>query len=214
MSFVGQFRDGVVGYLRANIGVYVFCLVMFTVGVVFGALAIRVLSDVQKTELLDYLQVFLRGLAQTGQPAGGATILRQALANHWKTAGIIWLLGLTVVGLPAVALIIFTRGFVIGFTVGFLAEQLGYKGILFAFFSVLPQNLLAVPAILAVGAAALSFSLLLVGARLQHRRFQFLAEFAGYTVLVASACVVLVAAGLVEAFVAPVFIKLLAGAIA
>jgi len=214
MSFVGQFRNGIVGYLRANIGVYVFCIVIFAVGVVFGALAIRVLGAAQKTELIDYLQVFLRGLAQTGQPVGGAAVLRQALANHWKTAGFIWLLGFTVIGLPAVALIIFTRGFVIGFTVGFLAEQLGYKGILLAFFSVLPQNLLAVPAILAVGASALSFSLLLVGARLQHRRFQFLEELAGYTVLGAIACVVLAGAGLVEAFVAPVFIRLLAGTIA
>ncbi|MGE5560083.1 MAG: stage II sporulation protein M [Chloroflexota bacterium] len=214
MSFVGQFRNGVVGYLRANTGVYVFCIVIFTVGACFGALAIRALSAVQKAELIDYLQVFLRGLANTGEPVAGAAVLQQALATHWKTAGFIWLLGLTVIGLPAVALVVFTRGFVIGFTVGFLAEQLGYKGVLFALFSVLPQNLLAVPAILVVGASALSFSLLLVGARMQRRRFQFLEEFAGYTAIVAVACVALAGAGLVEAFIAPVFIRLFAGTIA
>lgn len=214
MSFVGQFRNGVVSYLRANVGVYVFCIVVFTVGSIFGALAIRALSDTQKAELIDYLQVFLRGLVRTGQPVAGTTVLQQALATHWKTAGFIWLLGLTVIGLPAVALVIFTRGFVIGFTVGFLAQQLGYKGILFSLFSVLPQNLLAVPALLVVGASALSFSLLLVGARMQHRRFQFLEEFASYSAVVAVACVVLAGAGLLEAFVAPVFIKLLAGTVA
>lgn len=214
MSFVGQFRNGVTSYLRANTGVYVFCLIIFTVGIVFGALAISALRDDQKAELIDYLQVFLRGLVRTGQPQGGTTVLQQSLGNQLKTAGFIWLLGLTVIGLPAVALAVFMRGFIVGFTVGFLVQQMGYKGIIFVFFSVLPQNLLAIPAIIVIGASALSFSLLLVGARLQHRRFQFLEEFASYSALAFSACVALVCASLIEAFIAPVFIRLLAGTLA
>jgi stage II sporulation protein M len=214
VSFIGQFRNGIVGYLRANAGVYIFCLVIFSIGIIFGALAIRALRDDQKAELIDYLQVFLRGLVRTGQPQGGTTVLKQSLGTQLKTAGFIWLLGLTVIGLPAVALAVFMRGFIVGFTVGFLVQQLGYKGIVFVVFSVLPQNLIAVPAILIIGASALSFSLLLVGARLQHRRFQFLEEFAGYSALALGACLALVGASLIEAFIAPVFIKLLAGTLA
>jgi stage II sporulation protein M len=73
--------------------------------------------------------------------------------------GLLWVCGLTVVGSPFISLIIGARGFVVGFTVGFLVQEEAGKGLLLAIAGVLPQNLCYIPAFLGAGALAFYFSL-------------------------------------------------------
>ncbi|WP_279401536.1 stage II sporulation protein M [Piscibacillus salipiscarius] len=53
--------------------------------------------------------------------------------------------------------LLFLKGIVIGFTVGFLVNQLSWKGFLLSITSVAPQNLLIVPAYLLIVASSMIF---------------------------------------------------------
>ncbi|MGI6093726.1 MAG: stage II sporulation protein M, partial [Negativicutes bacterium] len=127
-----------------------------------------------------------------------------------KTIIFMWLLGFTIVGLPFVLFILFTRGFVIGFTVGFLVNEYIAKGLLFALVSILPHNFFAVPALLATGVSATTFSLMLLKRR-KHSRSNLLYESLGYTAVCLAMLALIIIAGLIEVYVSPVFMKLVAG---
>jgi stage II sporulation protein M len=121
-----------------------------------------------------------------------------------------WLLGFTIVGVPFVLFILFTRGFIIGFTVGFLVNEYIMKGLLFALASVLPHNFFAIPAILVTGVSATTFSLMLVRRKL-HGKTNLLYVSVAYSVLCMGMLLLMMVAALIEVYISPVFMKLIAG---
>jgi stage II sporulation protein M len=211
LSFVGQFKDGLKGYLSQTLPYYFFVGLLFVLGVIFGALAVNALSPQQKVELLDYLQVFLRGVGQKLGEIDSGVVLRQSAANNLKTVGLLWLLGATVIGAPLAVVIIFVRGFVIGFSVGFLCSEMGAKGVALSLLAIFPQNLLAVPVFLAVGVSSLGFAVLVVRRRVGRFRINLAEEFLAYTFTCLVLAALLVGASLIEAYLTPIFMGFIAG---
>lgn len=209
VKLMGTLREQLLDHLRGHLAIYALTLALFAMGVVMGSLAVRALTDDQRGELFEYVEVFLRGLGQGEEEVNPHQILQVAAANHLKTAVFLWALGVTIIGIPLIALIIISRGFVVGFTVGFLIYQMGYKGVIFTLFSVLPQNILAVPAVIGIGALSLSYSLHLIRSQRRRRRAWDYREFAGYTLMVVTLTAMLLGASLVEAYISRVFMQVL-----
>lgn len=205
--------DGLSEYLRERPGPGLFVLVLFVIGVIFGALAVGALGQEDKQELVRYVGSFIRDLDRSAGEISRTEILKESIWSNLKTAGFLWLLGITIVGSPGVAVIIFIRGFMIGFVVGFLMGEMGLRGLLFALVAVVPQNLLAVPAILIAGMASLSFSLMLVKSKLQRRRIPFSEELLRYSLVIMAMIGVLAASGVIEAYITPVFMRMVSGLI-
>lgn len=86
----------------------------------------------------------------------------QSIFHNAKYLGLMWILGISVIGMPIIFIMIFLKGIVVGFTVGFLVNQMGVSGFFLSFVSVLPQNVLLIPAYLIMGTCAIAFSLKLI----------------------------------------------------
>ena len=212
MTFVHPFRNGIKGYLKDASPYYFFAALLVVLGVVFGAIAVNALSGQQKAELVDYLQVFLRGLSAKLGDIDSGLVFRQSVANNLKTAGLVWLLGATVLGAPLTVVLLFVRGFVIGFSVGFLVSEMGAKGLLLALLAVFPQSVIAVPVMIALGVSSLAFSVLIVRQRVGRFKVNLAEEFLAYTFSCLVLSAVLLGASLIEAYVTPVFMGLIVGA--
>ncbi|NPV70894.1 MAG: stage II sporulation protein M [Firmicutes bacterium] len=197
------------GVFKTHVAAYFFVGVLFVTGVAFGAVAVKGLTADQKSELVAYVDTLLRGVVRYTEPVSRAKVFQASLLNNLKTAAALWFLGVTVIGIPLVLLIVFTRGFTLGFAVAFLVEDMGYRGILFSAAAVLPQNLLAVPAILSLGVLSLSFSFILIASRRSGRGIDFLGEFSRYSLLAALLGAALLASSGVEAVVTPSLISLI-----
>jgi len=207
---LGYLRQNFGAYLKANIVAYFFMILIFVIGVVVGALAVKILPDEQKTELINYLHIFFTGLSQGHEDTvSSGNIISMAMFNNAKTVVLMWILGFTIVGIPFVLFILFTRGFIIGFTVGFLVNEYVMKGLLFAFASVLPHNLFAVPAILVLGVSATTFSLMLVR-RKAYGKINIWYEAIRYSMVCMVMLAVMLFAALLEVYISPVFMKLAA----
>lgn len=186
-----------------------FLAVLFVVGVGFGAAAVGALGPSHQAELVEYLETYLRGLAAGQQEVAPGQLWRQAVASNLRTAALLWASGPVVLGLLLAPAIVFTRGFVIGFAAGFLSYEFGLRGILLSAVGVLPQNLVAVPALLILSSITASFSLYVL--RRPGRQRTFGAELAAYTARTLAMMLALVLACAIEAYVAPVLMRLVTG---
>lgn len=205
-SRIGQTVDG---YVKEHFSLYLFTTILFMMGVVFGAVVVNSLGLSQKKDLFQYLSEFFRVIGQ-GEALDSQVAFRESFAHYLKSLGLIWMLGLSIIGLPLILIVIFLKGLVIGFTVGFLVHQLQWEGLSFAFVSVVPQNLLVVPALIIAGVAGISFSLKLIRSRFFQRGRSLWTHFFSYTMLVFAMVFVLAAASLLEAFVSPVLMQKMA----
>lgn len=204
-----RLQQGIMGFCKKNLPLIFFILLVFVVGVVFGALAIRTLDSDARQELVGHLSTFFNGLAgKLSQPFQANP--EGTIWLNIKMVAIIWLLGISTVGMPFIPVIIFLRGFVLGFTVGFLVNELGFRGLIFGIVSVLPQNLIIVPAIVVAGMVAISFSLAVVKSLVTKRPMDFGPQLIQYSVLMVVVAVVLIFGSLIETFITPLLMKLAA----
>jgi stage II sporulation protein M len=189
-------------YVKEHQSLYVFTIVLFSMGIIFGAVIVNSLAPVQKQELFSFLQYFFKHIDQNGL-AEPNTHFQQSFGFYLKTVGIMWFLGLSIIGLPMILLLLFLKGVVLGFTVGFLVNQMKWEGVTFSLMGVLPQNMLVVPALIIIGVAGISFSLRLIKTRLVTKRDVILPHFLSYTLLVIAMLGVLMVAAMFETFVSP-----------
>lgn len=202
-------RQNVIEHLRANVVAYFFIILIFVIGIVIGAMAVKTLPEDQKMELVNYLKAFFQGLIK-GQDLGDSSMLWTVMFSSIKTVGLMWLLGFTIVGIPFVLFIVFIRGFVIGFTVGFLVNEYVMRGIVFALAAVLPHNFFAIPAVIVTGVTATSFSLMLVRHRTRGKT-NLLYRSVGYSIICFSMLLIMLIGALVEVYISPVFMKNIVG---
>lgn len=193
-------------YVREHQSLYLFAIVLFTMGIIFGAIIVNSLALPQKQELFGFLQYFFTNINQKGITEPNLHF-QQAFGHYLKTVGIMWMLGLSIIGLPMILLLLFIKGIVIGFTVGFLVNQLQWQGLTFSLMGVLPQNMLVVPALIIVGVSGISFSIRLIKTRLINKRDVIFPYFMSYTVLVIAMLVVLTVAAIFETLVSPVLMQ-------
>ena len=203
-----RFQENISNHIKSNLGLYFLVLLFFAIGIAAGAFTVKSLDDIQKQELIKYLKGFFQIL--TSKSVDSTVVLRQSLQNNVQTIVVIWLLGITVIGIPITLLIIGVRGFIIGFTVGFLLEGLGWKGLLFTFIAIIPQNIIIIPCLIGICVISISFSIIVIKERIARKwTNNYWQKFFSYSILIIILFLISISGSLIEAYITPVFIKLM-----
>ncbi len=194
-------------YLRGNLKLSIVILIIFAAGIIGGSLGISTLSNQQQSELQNYVDLVLQGSGDWQVDSGG--LAQKVIWSNIKLVLLMWFLGMTVIGIPLILLVIFLRGVVLGFTVGFLIQEKALAGVLLTLLSILPQNIIYVPVLLLSAVGAVSFSLNLIRGKFS-RSLHLSQYFIGYSVGYMLALLIVSLGGLVEAYISPAFIRLIA----
>lgn len=194
-------------HVKENSSVYLFTTVLFLMGVIFGAIIVNSLPFSQKQDLFSYLSRFF-GQVLDGDIANSSVMFRQSFMHYAKYIGLMWILGISIIGLPIILILLFLKGIVVGFTVGFLVNQIGWYGFLLSFVSVLPQNFIIIPAFIIVGAAAVMFSLKMIRQQFLKRIHEpILPNFMRYTLVMSLMVGVISVASAFEAYLSPALMR-------
>lgn len=201
-----RLNEVIIKHVEGNLLTYFFVIMFFMVGISSGAFTTKALSQAENKELIKYLQNFFR-IVDT-KVIDQFSILKQALINNLQTGVLIWILGVTIIGIPLILLLVAVRGFIIGFTVGFFIQQMGVKGLIFSILSLLPQNIIIIPGVIIVAVLGISFSIMLIRNKVKKTRYDnVLNQFFVYSTVIAIVHIFIAVGCLVEAYISPLFIK-------
>ncbi|MBM7564410.1 stage II sporulation protein M [Paenibacillus sacheonensis] len=191
---------------KDQLSLYVFVFVLFVVGVVFGALMINALTLGQQQDLSDDVQQFILHI-QNGTLQQGSDTFADRAWFQAKWLLLVWVLGLTVVGMPFVLALDFLKGVLVGFAIGMLVREFAWKGLVFSLASVAPVNLIAVPAFLIASVAAVTFAAHVVKSRFLGRFGSLGRPLLTFTATAAVMLVLLIAAALIESYLTPILLR-------
>lgn len=204
-----RYNDVVSKNIHENIGIYFTVTLFFAIGIAAGAFTIKALDYNKKQDLVIYLNNFFQILNSENIP--NSQIFLQSLKNNFQTVFFIWLLSITIIGVPVTLFITTFRGFIIGFTVAFLIEGLGWKGLIFTSIAVLPQNILYIPCLLIISAFSLAFSLQAFRQKIRSTAsIGVKNNIISYTVIVVIFFIIMCIGSAIEAYLSPVLIKSIA----
>ena len=159
-------------HIRQYWVIYLTLSSVYLAGVVFGAVGVSALGVSETSQLGKFLDTLLKSQPKTIDPA----FLGQLARDMFIMMAGIWILGLTIIGAPLIYLIVFTRGFILGFTVSFIIGVKGTLGLALILTTVLVPTLFAIPLLLLGAGLATIFSFLLLRgkARGESLRREFL----------------------------------------
>ncbi|MGD6804068.1 stage II sporulation protein M [Rossellomorea vietnamensis] len=203
-------KNPVIEHVQSHSSIYLFILTLFLMGVIFGAVVVNSLSFTQKEDLYFYLGQFF-GEISDGKIASSEELFRQSFLHNVKYLGFMWLLGISIIGLPLIFILLFMKGVVIGFSVGFLVNQMDWDGFLLSFAAVLPQNIVIIPAFIFISVISVSFSLTLIRKIFMklspHSQVQMVPLLSRYVLAFVLAIAVITIAAGIEAYISPNLMK-------
>lgn len=143
--------DTIVNHVINNKKEYILVTLLFLVGIFLGVMFINNSEESQLTEITNYMQQFIEKLKNT-QSLETSTLLKTTIMQNIILAITLWFFGTTVIGIPIVFGIIMYKGFCLGYTIATVIATLGTgKGIIFILIALILQNIILIPAILAIG---------------------------------------------------------------
>ncbi|MGI6713024.1 MAG: stage II sporulation protein M [Bacillota bacterium] len=201
----GSLKTTLTKYFGDNLLLYYIIPVIFIIGIIFGILGAGELNDQQIKELGDFIDVFINSLPTSNVDAQMET--KHALITNIRVMLYTWFLGLTVIGIPLTLFITFARGFVLGFTIGFLIGEKSTQGILLVLLTVLPQNIILIPVILAAAMLSISFSLFIIRGKFMGKTLNLSKRFCGYTITFMILGFFVALAAFIQGYLSPLLIK-------
>lgn len=196
-------------HLRDNLGVYFIVILFFALGIATGAFTVKAMSSSHQQELAKYLNSFFQVIRSDSVSAGKN--LAWSLKNNFQTVFFLWILGLTIIGIPFSLLITSFRGFLLGYTVAFLINSMSWKGLLFIIVTMLPQNIIYIPCLVVISAMSISFSIRAIRKKGKNMGTSFgeTNTVISYSVKIAAIFVIMFLGCIVEAFISPVLVRLM-----
>lgn len=145
----------VLSHIKTNIKAYILVCLMFVVGVFLGVLFLNSTKEEQKDEISEYINNYINQTKESKKINTTQTLKNCVKENILLAVGL-WFAGTTLIGIPIVFGIILFRGFCLGYTISACTYTLGLgKGLTFVLVSLLLQNILLIPAILALSVSGI-----------------------------------------------------------
>ena len=143
--------DTIGNHVANNKKEYILVTLIFLVGIFLGVMFINNSKENQLSEISSYFNNFIDKLKNT-EKLETMAILKTTLLENIMLAVTLWFFGTTVIGIPIVFGIIMYRGFCLGYTISTIISVIGVgKGILFILITLVLQNILFIPALIAIG---------------------------------------------------------------
>jgi len=147
-------------HVESNFWLYVVSLLCICTGIVMGIYSVRYMGGFEKSDLLSYLKNFSTTINSSS--INYKSILLETIKSNISMLLVVWFLGLTMIGIPVILIIDIIKGFTIGFSISFIINSMGIKGMWFSLLGVLPQNIIYIPCIIFASVLAMEFSLMIL----------------------------------------------------
>lgn len=144
-------KNTIYQHITNNSKEYILITLIFLIGIFLGVMFINNTDETQISEITSYLDNFIEKLKNT-ENLENIKILKTSIFENIVLAVTLWFFGTTVIGIPIVFGIILYRGFCLGYTIATIITIMGIgKGISFIFITLVLQNIIFIPSIIAIG---------------------------------------------------------------
>lgn len=176
---------------------YIIVILLFIIGIFLGILFVNNIQESQRVEIDGYFNNFIEKLKNT-EDINQVELLKTSMGQNIMLAVVIWFFGTTVIGIPVVFGIVLYRGFCLGYTISVCISIMGLsKGIVFVLVILLLQNIIFIPAVLALAVSGFKLYKSIVK---DNRKENIKLEIVRHTIFSLIMTLVLIVASLIEIF--------------
>ena len=196
-----KYMDKLKQNIKFNKNLFIFLLVLILVGVGAGALFSMLLNESDKELVYNYLNSFFTNINNNNLQLN--TSFLNTLIFTLGYALIIWIFGISIIGILLILPFLFIKAFVLGFSVGSILINFKFKGILISFIYIIPHHVINILIYILVSAYAIMISYRLISSMKNKKVFDFKIIMNRYTYILFFSLTILFSTSLYEALVMP-----------
>ena len=185
---------------------YFILFLILVLGVIIGSLIIKLIDESTRNFILSYSNSYYYVLFKS--PSGSIEVFKHSLWFNLFFIIVLYFVGIFNLGfiIPG---IIFIKGGLWGFLVGYLIENYGIKGFLVSIFALYPQFIVYIPCVVTLGALAMTMTFKYkFSAKRKVIKIKRL-EILEYTIFVLFFSSAMLIGIIYEGFVSPIFLNLI-----
>lgn len=184
---------------------YLFLLLVFIIGVLFGSIFITILDEQDKATILGQIATFFDEIKNNKIDYMG--VLRNSMTSNLLFIAFIWLLGISIIGIPVIVIMMFLKGFMIGFSLAAIVAKYKIIGILGSLTYIFPHIILATIIIFIISYYALRLAFSLLRAVIERKSINFGEVISRYSFVLMTSAILMIVASLLETFISPYILK-------
>lgn len=187
--------------------IYFFLLGLMITGVIAGLLFWFVICDEDKLLVTKQLTSFFTCIKQGNSINYGLSFLNSFITNLIYII-LIWLLGISIIGLPIILFMLVIKSFIVGFSISSIVSIYGFKGAAGAFVYTFPHQIIFLLLLVFLVFYALSFCIKLFKYLFLKQTINFKDAMRRYIKILLICCIAGILISLFETFISTYFIKL------
>ena len=181
---------------------YLILIGLAIIGFIIGCLFIFILSKDNNSFIKDNLTNYFNNIKPS------FNLLFKTIFNYFIYIITIWILGISIIGIPIVIFMYLFKCFILGFSLSSIINSFGFKGILIALFDLFPHKISFIIVLLLVTFYSVSFSIKLIKHLFFKRPINFRESMNKYfKILIISLSISLVIS-IYEVFISPYLINI------
>lgn len=185
---------------------YIFLIVILLIGLIFGSFFITLLTENDKLMVTKQLTSFFNQIKLN--KINYLQALKNSLATNIIYIILIWLLGISIIGIPIIIFIVFIKGFIIGFSIAAIIATYKLIGLIGAFSYIFPHLIISSFIIIIISCYALYLAFDLFFSIIQKKSINFKYTINKYSLILLISLIIMIIASLIEVFLSPYLIKL------
>lgn len=186
---------------------YKIIVIIMIITIILGALFYFLISDQDKTLVTNTIKNFFIEIKKGDNLNYSASLINSLITNIIYVL-VIWMLGISIIGLPIIILMIGYKSFIMGFSISSIISTYGFKGIIGAITYTTPHQLLYLFILMLLGFYSINFSIRLFKYLFLKKYINFKDIMKRYSKILLICMVSSIILSLFETFISTYFIKL------
>ena len=185
-----------------------FVISILFLGLISGSVFGNIISVNDKTLVIDKIKLFISNI--NSDSINGIEVFKNGISVNMLYLGIIWVMGMTFVGVVLNVVILFIKSFILGFSLASFIMVYSYKGLILSLIYLLFGQILNILVIVMVTIYGIMFSsklnLIIFKNKQDNNILKF---FRNYVFILIIAIIVSIISSISEAFLLPAIIKII-----
>lgn len=198
--------DKIKSNIKTNKNMLIFLSIIGIIGIIVGTILNIALNSDDSKLVSNFLNDFIYNIQNNNLDYKGSFL--NSFISNLSYIILIWLLGISVIGLPIVLFIFFTKTFIIGFSVASIIVNYKLKGCLLALAYIFPHMIINVFVYIFLTMYSISLSLKIIQTIIKKQTLDFKFIMNRYLKVFLISIIFIILTSAMEIFFTPILIKL------
>jgi len=200
--------DKLLSKIKLNKKIFLFLIIISFIAFISGSILVVLLDKSDKSIIDTYLTNFINNMSR--DKIEYLSILKDSLISNLGLVLVIWLLGISVIGIPIILFMYFTQIFTFGFLLSSIFLKYKFKGIILALLYTVPYYLIYFITLIILTSYAFKLSIKLINSIIKKKQIDFRIIFNKYLWILLFSSITIIISSLYESFIFTNIIKLIA----